>query len=172
MAKLVIVCGLSFAGKSTLAHALAQQLGYAEVDVDDTKADLHGPDVQDATLTRAEWDHIYAETDRHILQHLTSGTSVIDASRNFTRAERDHLRTLVAAQGYDSVVIHVTTSEASARQRWQTNRTNPSRRDVTDADFEDIVRAMEPPSDDEQPLRFHSDDDVGAWVLATLERLR
>ena len=172
MAKLVIVSGLSFAGKSTLAHALAQRLGYAEVDVDHTKIALHGPDVRDATLTRAEWDHIYAETDRHILDHLTSGTSVIDASRNFTRAERDHLRTLLAAQGYDTVLIHVTTSEAIARQRWQANRMNPSRRDVTDADFDDIIRAMEPPNDDEQPLRFHSDHDVGTWVEANMKRLR
>jgi hypothetical protein len=47
-----------------------------------------------------------------------------------------------------------------------------SRRDVVDADFEDIVRAMEPPSDDEQPVRFHDDDDIGTWVVATTKRLR
>src|SRR4029078_3191845 len=98
--------------------------------------------------------HVYAETDRHILDHLTSGTSVIDASRNFTRAERYHLRTLVAAQGYDTLLIHVTTPEAIARQRWQANRMKPLRRDVTDADFDDIIRAMESPNDDEQPSRF------------------
>ena len=42
MSKLIIVCGLSFAGKSTFAHALARQLGYQEVDIDHIKVALHG----------------------------------------------------------------------------------------------------------------------------------
>lgn len=167
----MIVCGLSFAGKSTLAHMLVQRLGYVEVDVDQTKVAMHGPDVRDETLTRAEWDDIYAETDRRIIDSLSSGASVIDASRHFTRAERDHLRALVAAQGYDTVVVHVTTPEALARQRWQANRINPSRRDVTDADFEAVIRAMEPPTDEEQPVRFHNSDDIEAWIEANRERL-
>ncbi len=123
-------------------------------------------------MTRAEWDHLYAETDRAILDHLVTGRSVIDASRNFTRAERYHLRTLVATQKHETLVIHVITSEAVARQRWQANRLNPSRRDVTDANFEDAILATEPPNDDEQPLRFHPYADVATWIEANLERLR
>ena len=47
MSKLFIICGISFAGKSTLGKKIAQQFGYAEVDVDDTKTQLYEPDIQD-----------------------------------------------------------------------------------------------------------------------------
>lgn len=128
--------------------------------------------MEDATLSRIEWDHLYAETDRLILEYLTTGTPVIDASRNFTRTERNHLRTFIAAHGYDAVVVHVTTSEAVARHCWQVNRTNSSRRDVSDTDFEDAVRAMEPPTPDEQPILFHSHNEVEIWLETHIARLR
>jgi predicted kinase len=35
MSKLCIICGISFAGKSTSGSAIARRFGYAQVDVDD-----------------------------------------------------------------------------------------------------------------------------------------
>jgi predicted kinase len=106
MNKLIIICGLSFAGKTTLGQALAERLGYEQVDVDDTKTTLYGPEVKDEELTRAEWERIYAETDKQIIDHLRSGATVIDASRNFTRAERKHIKKLVNSHGYEVVIIY------------------------------------------------------------------
>jgi len=40
MSKLVIICGISFAGKSTLGEAIAKRFDYAQVDVDDMKFHL------------------------------------------------------------------------------------------------------------------------------------
>ena len=53
--KLIIVCGLSFAGKSTLANAISAAFGYLQVDVDETKDELFGPGVDeiDAALKYA-----------------------------------------------------------------------------------------------------------------------
>ena len=102
---------------------------------------------------------------------LNSGKNVIDASRNFTRAERSHIRAIVNNLGYRTFVIYVTTSEAIARQRWRENRKNPARCDVTDDDFEAIVRAMEPPATDEHPLLFHSSDDIDDWITNNLQDL-
>jgi predicted kinase len=172
MNKLFIICGLSFAGKSTLAEAMVESLGHEEVDVDNTKIALYGSDVQDDALTREEWDRIYEETDRQIIDLLNSGKNLIDASRNFTRTERDHIRSIADNLGCQTVTIHVATSEAIARQRWQENRRTRSRRDVTDHDFEDIVRVMEPPMADEQPLLFHSGDDIANWITANIQVLK
>jgi len=172
MNKLFIICGLSFAGKSTLAEAMVESLGHEEVDVDNTKIALYGSDVQDDALTREEWDHIYEETDRQIIDLLHSGRNIIDASRNFTRTERDHIRSMADNLGCQTVTIHVATSEAIARQRWQENRRTRSRRDVTDNDFEDIVRVMEPPMADEHPLLFHSGDDIANWITANIQVLK
>jgi predicted kinase len=164
MNKLIIICGLSFAGKTTLGQALARRLGYEQVDVDDIKTTLYGPEVKDDELTKAEWERIYEETDKQIIDQLRSGATVIDASRNFTRAERKHIKKLVNSHGYEVVTIYLNISERVARQRWQKNRENPSRRDVTDTDFEDIVRAMEPPMADEQPLIVYANEKIERWI--------
>ena len=47
MSKLVIICGISFAGKSTLGETIAQRFGYVQVDVDDMKFHLYGPASKD-----------------------------------------------------------------------------------------------------------------------------
>ena len=172
MNKLFIICGLSFAGKSTLAQAMVESLGHEEVDVDNTKIALYGSNVQDNTLTREEWDRVYEETDRQIIDLLNSGKNVIDASRYFTRAERSHIRSIADTLGCQTVTIYVTTSEAIVRQRWQENRTTQSRRDVTDNDFEDLVRAMEPPVTDEHPIIFQNGDDIGTWIRANTQVLK
>ena len=56
--------------------------------------------------------------------------------------------------------------QRAARQRWQANRANPTRRDVTDADFEAIVRAWEAPLEDEQALVLPFDEPIERWIEA------
>ncbi len=63
MPNLILVCGRSFAGKTTLAGALVRRFGFPEVDVDTTMAVLFGEGVDEGTLTSADWATIYRETD-------------------------------------------------------------------------------------------------------------
>ena len=92
--RLIIVCGLSFAGKSTLGNAICAAFGYPQVDVDETEADLYGPGLDDTDLGPDEWDRIYRVTDDQIVGDLGNGDCVVDASRNFRRRERDHARNI------------------------------------------------------------------------------
>ena len=164
MSTCIIVCGLSFAGKSTLGNAIAARFGYEQVDVDCTKETLYGRDVNDERITREQWDTIYADTDARIVDYLDAGKNVVDASRNFTRAEREHIRGIVTNCGHRSITVYVNTPESIARQRWQANREHPQRRDITDTDFEEIVSVWEPPLDDEQPVVFDFGEAVEVWI--------
>ena|SRR5829696_4887951 len=164
MPKLILVCGTSFAGKSTLARRLADRFGYPEVDVDETKAELFGDGVADDALNRAEWERIYHETDQRIRNHLAAGRSVIDASRYFPRSERDAARAICRAHGAGLMTVHVDTPEHIARQRLLANRRSPTRRDVSDEGFAAILAAWEPPTADEHPLVFHFGDDADEWL--------
>ena len=164
MPKLILVCGTSFAGKSTVACRLADRFGYPEVDVDATKADLFGDGVADEALDRADWEQIYRETDRRIRDHLAAGRSVIDASRYFRASERDAARVLCRAHGADLVSVHVDTPAHIPRLRLQANRRSGARRDVRDEDFAAILAAWEPPTVDEHPLVFHFGDDIEEWM--------
>jgi predicted kinase len=171
MSTVIIVCGLSFAGKSTLARTISERYGYVEVDVDATKISLYGADIRDQDLGRSQWERIYRETDNQFKEHVINGASVIDASRHFSRAERDQTRNLAAQVKVPLVVVYIDTPESVARQRWLENRENPTRRDVTPEDFYAVISAMQPPTTDEAPLVFHYDEDVHEWLDRSEEYL-
>lgn len=163
-AKLIIVFGLSFAGKSTLANAICATFGYPQVDVDETKDALFGPDVNDDDLSGEKWNRIYAETDDRITAHLRSGESVVDASRNFLLAERDHARILSRRMMAEVVLVYVDAPETLVRERWAKNRDKKTRRDVSDRGFEEIISFMEPPTAGEKSLVFHHDESIHRWL--------
>jgi predicted kinase len=171
MPKLILICGTSFAGKSTIARLLTDRFGFPEVDVDQTKTDLYGQAVIDGDLARADWERIYRETDRRLAGHLASGRSVIDASRNFRLSERRQARAICQEHNADLLTILVDTPEHVTRQRLLSNRQSPARRDVTDEDFAAILAAWEPPTPDEQPLVLHFGDDQVEWITRNAEDL-
>lgn len=168
MSRLFIICGISFAGKSTLGKLLAEQFGYAEVDVDDVKFQLYGPDAKDEDLSHADWVRIYAETDHLIEDYLRTGKTVIDASRNFRKSERQLARQIATRLDAEVVTIFVDTPEAIAYQRLCENRKMRLRRDVTDKDFAEILQVIEPPTADEHPLIFHHGDQIENWIAENL----
>ena len=162
--KLIVVCGLSFAGKSTLADAICAAFEYPQVDVDETRTDLYGSDIHDEDLEPEEWTRIYTETDNRILTHLRNGESVVDASRNFRQAERKHARTLADRMKVEVLIVYVDTPEAIVRQRWAENRIKKTRRDVSDKGFEEIIAATEPPIAPEKAIVFKHDESIERWL--------
>ena len=167
---LIIVCGLSFAGKSTLANAICEANGFRQVDVDETKDEIFGPGVNDdEDLSPKEWTRIYTATDDKIVSLLRNGHSVVDASRNFRLRERNHARALAHRMGAGVVVVHVDAPETLVRRRWAENRERQARRDVSDKGFEQIIAAMQPPTPAEMPLVFHANDEIKSWLVAHAE---
>jgi predicted kinase len=169
--RLFIICGLSFAGKSTLGRAITERFGFEEVDVDVTKVQLYGSEAKDESLTPSDWNRIYAETDALIVALLQSGKTVVDASRNFSKAERQHIREIIAALDIETLTIYVDTPEAVARERLLENRRTKTRVDWPDAQFDELVRAMEPPGQEEDPLVFHYEDDIQVWITECIASL-
>jgi predicted kinase len=161
---LVIVCGMSLAGKTTLGSLIAQRFGYAQVDVDDVKVRLYGVEYAQNSLDQDAWNRIYDEADKEISRCLEAGQSVVDASRNFRRLERERARAIAASSRARVLLVYVDTPESAARGRLLANRQDPRRVDWGDASFEDVLRAMEPPTPDEQPLVFHYRDDMDKWI--------
>ena len=121
---LYILCGLSFAGKTTLGKAFVKKFGYETVDVDVTKENLYSKGLKDDDLTHDQWVKIYDETDREIEKYLKEGKSVLDDSRNFRKFERTHARKIAEKCNSDFVTIYVKTPEEVVRQRWIENKKN------------------------------------------------
>src|SRR5260370_33202934 len=106
---------------------------------------------------------MYHETDQLMESYLQSGKTVIDASRNFTKEERQVARHIATQLKAEVVTICVDTPEGIARQRLLENRRKQARRDVTDTDFEEILQVWEPPTADKNPIVFHNGDDIDNW---------
>jgi len=164
MNKLIIICGLSFAGKTTLGKAITKRFGNETVDVDVTKEKLYGPGLKDDDLTHEQWVKIYDETDKQIEKYLNEGKSVIDDSRNFRKFERVHAKEIAKKCGSGFITIYVNTPEEIVRQRLIENRRNQTRLDVEDKDFEEIVQVFEPPTVDENPMVFSQTDNIDEWI--------
>jgi len=161
--KLIIVCGLSFAGKTTLGNAICAEYGYPQIDVDVTKEALY-PGVVDQDLNRKQWDEIYRKTDEQMVDYLRNGCSVVDASRNFRKDERNSARGIAWRVGVDVVTVYVDAPVSLVRKRWAENKVNRERREVSTEDFEEIIKIMEPPIADENPIVFQHDEDIRTWL--------
>jgi predicted kinase len=164
MGALIVICGLSFSGKSTLARAITGKFAFEEIDVDDVGATLYGPNFQDKGIKDLDFDRIYDKADALIEARLKSGATVVDASRNFRRAERERARALADRSNARFVTIFVDIPVGIARQRRRRNKISQARRDITDDEFEEIVQVMQPPTEEERPLTFHHGDDIESWL--------
>ena len=165
---LIIICGLSFAGKTTLGHAIAKRFAYEEVDVDEVKDRLFGAGMKDDALNDEDWKRLYRETDKQIETLLRVGKTVIDASRNFSKSERASAKQIAAKANAGLATIFVDTPEHVVRRRWLENRRHPTRHDVSDEGFEAIIHAMEPPAADENPLIFSDGNAINDWIANIL----
>ena len=164
MSKLIVICGLPYAGKTTLGTALVARFGHAAVDVDATKDQLYGVGLNDDDLTQDQWNAIYAQTDQQIADYLQSGTTVVDDSRNFRKVERMGARAIAHRCEAQFITVCVDTPVEMVRQRLVENRQNPTRHDIADADFEHLLRSWEAPTDDERPLLLTHEDRLQDWM--------
>lgn len=162
--RLYMMCGLPFAGKSTLARALAQHLGAVHLETDAINTE-RGLGLSGAAITTREWAATYREAYRRLEALLNAGNTVVYDAVNYRRVQRDQLRRI--AQRCDAVVqvIFVTTPVAQARQRLETNRVQRTRFDVRDEDFAEVASRFEPPTADEHVLHYDGTEPIEPWLM-------
>jgi predicted kinase len=164
--RLYLLCGLPFAGKSTLGRTLANRLGLAFLEVDAINRE-RGLGGDGRRLSRAEWTTTYREAFRRLDRELAEGRSVVYDATNFRRRMRDRLREIGASRGARTVVVLVEPSPAVVHARRERNRVAPERSDVDDADFAEVVDGFQTPMADEDVLRYDGSVPVEVWIGRT-----
>jgi predicted kinase len=161
-APVYLLCGLTFAGKSTLAAALAAELGARVVSLDEINArrGLRGGE----GIAGEEW----LRTHRIALAELAAvlrqpGAAVIDDT-NCYRWLRDAYRAVASAHGRPAVVLHLDLPLAEALARLRHNRHDPSRPPVREDVLHALAAGFEPPGPDERSLVIPWRADPLAWV--------
>jgi predicted kinase len=157
-----ILCGIPFAGKSTLAHMLAAQRGWTHVDVDAIAESLL--DSSDEAVTEEQWTAAFAASYEQVAKSLVKGQSVVHDATNFGRTARDHVRAIAHQFGSAAFVIYLSVPIEEANQRRITNQAQLQRHQVSDADFWEVANSLEPPTADESVLIFDGTLDAATWI--------
>ena len=162
--RLLIMCGLPFAGKSTLARALAKHLGAVDLETDAINTE-RGLGANGAAITTREWAATYREAYRRLERLLREGHTVVYDAVNYRRVQRDQLRRIAPWCDAAAQVIFVTTSAEYARQRLERNRVHGVRFDVRDEDFAEVASRFDPPTADEHVLHYDGGEPIEQWLV-------
>ncbi|GAA3086301.1 putative kinase [Kribbella aluminosa] len=157
-ARLVLLCGTSFSGKSTVARELARRLPARVVSLDEIneRRGLWGGD----GIPLEEWGRTHAIASAEVRELLTTGTSVVVDDTSSPRFLRDGWRTLAEAAAVRFTLVYVDVDHATVRARRDANRADPRRRDVADAVLAEHLGTFEPPGVDEDAVRVGSVKDL------------
>lgn len=157
-----ILCGLPFSGKSTLARELARRFGLEHVEIDRINSE-RGVGFDGAPISQQEWTATYSESFRQLERCLANGRSAVYDATNFTRQQRDRVRRIAGRFHACAAVIHLDLPD-EARRRWQVNRLSGERYDVRDDDFAQVADNFEPPTDDEETIRYDGQTPLDEWL--------
>ncbi|MFJ4221818.1 AAA family ATPase [Curtobacterium luteum] len=146
---LVLTCGLSFSGKSTLAAGVSSALPAELLSLNQINEErgLHGGQ----GIPVEEWvatNRIAHERARAL---LADGRHVVVDDTGSPRFIRDEWRATALAAGSPFVLVRVQVDRELQRQRVLANRADPGRQDVTDAVLDEHGDSFEAPAD-EDPL--------------------
>lgn len=153
---LFILCGLPYAGKSSVAERLLSEATAVHISIDKVFHDQGFDWATNKLPTSAEWETIFdlAYADTH--EALSGGKTVLFDSTNHTRANRDRLREIARAVGVPAFVLYVQTTEEEVWRNWEENKANPTRSVVDRGLVAEVIRTIEPPTADEHVMTIQA----------------
>jgi predicted kinase len=150
--RLILMCGRSFSGKSTVAQAIAPAFDGTVVSLDliNSERGLNGG----RGIPVAEWARTNDVARDRVAAALRTGRTVIVDDTSSPRFLRDGWRAL----GAPVVLVFIDADIATILRRQAANRSVGQRDDVTDEVMTAHLKCFEPPEPDENALRFDADD--------------
>jgi predicted kinase len=157
------MCGVGFAGKSTLAKKIAEHLNIPLVSQDalffEKKNELNLKDSDDN-----QWQMLLDMCKQKIRELLIEGKSVVFDNVNLKRQHRDELKELARAAGAGAVVIYLDTPEEILNKRQERNFATNERHNVKQEYLDDAKIQLEIPSTDENVLSYKPEMTIDDFI--------
>jgi len=153
---LVLLCGRSFSGKSTVAAHLQQAFAADVISLDAINAERGLDGGQGIPLE--EWTRTNEVASTRTARALEAGVFVVVDDTASPRFLRDGWREVAERSGAPFALVHVDVEEAVVWERVRANRADPSRPDVTDEVMREHLASFEPLGDDERALVLRGGD--------------
>ena len=159
---LYIMCGLAFAGKSTLARKIAEYTDSKIIAFD--KLWMEKDREHPVPKGDEGWRFIRKVGQDEVAKALREGSSVVYDDNNVRFEHREELRKVAEEAGADSVVIYLNTLLDVIKAREQANRSTGERHEVEPENFQTVLEQMEPPSLSEHVLEFTLDTNIEEFL--------
>ncbi|WP_341955433.1 ATP-binding protein [Microbacterium sp. LWH13-1.2] len=145
-AVLILMCGMSFSGKSTLAKFLASRLNASIVSLDEINAErgLRGG----LGMTGDQWAATHRIAQERVARHLAARQIAIVDDTGSPRFIRDAWREVADRANAPMRIIWVDVDEVLQSERLAANRASGQRHDVVDEVMAEHRRTFEPPEDE------------------------
>jgi predicted kinase len=170
--RLILMCGRSFSGKSTVARDLGEQLDVRTVSFDEINEarGLFGG----MGIPAEEWGVTHGIASARASELLAQGLTVIIDDTSSPRFLRDGWRARAADLGASFLLVFVDADRELILQRQSANRTTGERHDVADEVMAEHLDDFEPPEADEPVIQVRSEidslDEIAARVIAAFSQ--
>ena len=157
------MCGVGFAGKSTLAKNIAKHFNIPLVSQDglffEKEKELNLNEDDDE-----QWQMLLDMCKQRIKEFLAASKSVVFDNVNLKRDHRDELRVIAREVGGKAVVIYLDTPEETLNKRQDRNKVTRERHDVKQEYLDDAKRQLEIPSEDEDVYIFTPETSLDTFL--------
>jgi predicted kinase len=166
MKTLYLMCGLSFSGKTTLAHEIIERLRCAYISLDEINAErgLWGGD----GIPIEEWERTHALARERLAAWMATGKDAVVDDVNNLRWIRDRWRAAASAGCYRTAIVYLDIPHTELIARRRANQITVERKGITEAVWVQHLIDFQPPGADESVLRYGLGDDPASWVVGHL----
>jgi predicted kinase len=168
---LIIMSGLPFSGKSTIAQQLSKELDIQILSYDDDVYAVHKSKVPPGTSPAKEFDMIEAIAREHIAEKLKSGQSLIYDDLCLDREDRLKLTNLANVCKAESILIYADTPLSLIEQRRKDNIKVNNRSHISDSKLHLDISLLQPPHQNENAIIVTPDTAITEIVSAIRARL-
>jgi predicted kinase len=153
-ARVIILTGLPYSGKTTLRNQLVKHLGCAYVSVDD---EINARNFEVEEMTQGDWNLVYSAAYEKLESFLKAGKDVVVDIGNLKRRERDNARAIAEKAGASTKLIWINTPVSVVNQRRSQNIETRKRGHLEDQTMQKALGMFEEPTEDEKPILYNSE---------------
>jgi predicted kinase len=169
---LLLMCGVAFAGKTTLSRRIAARCGHHRICLDDLNAERGLGHVGPEDIPVDEWERSSQQAAGQIETLLAAGESVVLDDTNGYRFLRERYRDVAHGHQAPCLIVYLPFTLEQGLQRIAANRIEQARMDFPEHLYRFHVSQFEPPDHDEPTLVFEPGEDPLHWVTTHETRLR
>lgn len=169
--RLIILSGLPFSGKSTLAKKLSETLGIKIVSYDHDIYAKHKDEVPPGTSPAKEYEIIQTIAREYLCSLLTKGESIIYDDLNLEKSDRQLLVELARHCNAQSYIIFVDTLLSVIEERRQANTKSPNRGHISEEKMQLNISLLQKPGPDEDAIYVKSGERLGELLNAIQQKV-